>query len=157
MTCVPASSVPISPTSAHFHASGPRLTRNSETICWLPGGKRSVRSMIRSNMFVRRPMGLVATPTRISSEGKKARKRLYATACATMLVRGKTRPNTPKARFARAADAIMVRHYTYAGCSTPETTCWRGEDGHGVPCPYNAKLLRRMTGVEIGLDRTYLL
>ena len=31
---------PPSPTSAHFHASGPRLTRNSDTICWLPGGKQ---------------------------------------------------------------------------------------------------------------------
>ena len=66
-------------------------------------------------MLVRRPIGLVAIPTRMSSEGKNARKRLYATACEIMFVRGKTRPNTPNARFARAAEAIMSRHYTCAG------------------------------------------
>src|SRR5579863_505573 len=85
-------------------------------------------SVIRSNMLVRRPMGLVATPTRMSSAGKKARKRLYATACAIMLVRGKTRPNTQNARFARAAEAIIARHYTYAERWRPETA---GSDCRG--------------------------
>ena len=73
-------------------------------------------------MLVRRPRGLVAIPTRMSSAGKNATKRLYATACAIVFVRGKTRPNTPNARFARAAEAIMSRHYTCAPTHAPVRT-----------------------------------
>src|SRR5579863_5320851 len=114
-------------------------------------------SVIRSNMLVRRPMGLVATPTRMSSAGKKARKRLYATACAIMLVRGKTRPNTPKARFARAAEAIIARHYTYAERWQPETLA----SGIGSSrCQLKSSVARGqrlLLKVKIGLDNQYLL
>src|SRR6202048_3032133 len=114
ITCVPASRVPPKPSSAHFHASGPRLTRNSETICWLPGGRKLVKSEIKSNRLVRPPTGLVATPTAISKVGKNARKRLNAMACEIMLQRGNPLPNMLSARFERAADAIIARHYTRA-------------------------------------------
>src|SRR5258708_9888447 len=111
-TCVPASSIPTNPSSAHFHASGPRLTRNSETICWLPGGRKLVKSEIRSNRLVPAPIGLVARATAMSKVGKNARNRLNAMACEIMLQRGKTRPNMLSARFETAADAIIFRHYT---------------------------------------------
>src|ERR1700732_3526695 len=125
ITCVPASSVPPKPNSAHFHASGPRLIRNSETICWLPGGRKVVKSEIKSNRLVRPPMGLVAKPTAISKAGKKARNRLKAMACEIMLQRGKTLPNMLSARLETAADAIIVRHYT-CGADFPKTHCgWR--------------------------------
>src|ERR1700730_1677116 len=120
MTCVPARSVPPKPSSAHFQASGPRLTRNSETICWLPGGRKVVKSEIKSNKLVRPPMGLVAKPTAMSNAGKKARKRLNAMACEIMLQRGKTLPNMLRARLETAADAIIVRHYT-CGADFPKT------------------------------------
>jgi hypothetical protein len=44
-----------------------------------------------------------------------------------MLVRGNTRPNTPNARFARAAEAIMSGHYTCAGARFPVRTVERAE------------------------------
>src|SRR5882762_508679 len=52
ITCEPASNVPVHPSAAIFHASGPRFTKNSETIVWLPGGKNCVRSSMRSNKLV---------------------------------------------------------------------------------------------------------
>src|SRR6266436_326587 len=141
ITCVPASSVPPRPSNAHFHASGPRLTRNSETICWLPGGRKLVRSEIKSNRLVRRPIGLVANPTAISKVGENARKRLNAMACAIMLQRGKTLPNMFSARFERAADAIISGHYTY-GADFPKTRLTSGHiddsrarRGVDVQCP----------------------
>src|SRR6266403_1699684 len=95
ITWEPASSVPVQPSAAIFQASGPRFTRNSETIAWLPGGKNWVRSAIRSNRLVLPPRRLVASATAISKAGKKARKRLKAMACEIMLHCGKTRANIP--------------------------------------------------------------
>src|SRR5579864_3279102 len=115
ITCEPASSVPPRPSSAHLQASGPRLTRNSDTICWLPGGRKVVKSEIKSKRLVRTPMGLVATATAISKAGKKARNKLKAMACEIMLQRGKTLANMLSARLETAADAIIVRHYTRGG------------------------------------------
>jgi len=34
-----ASSVPVQPSAAIFQASGPRFTKNSETIAWLPAAE----------------------------------------------------------------------------------------------------------------------
>src|SRR5216117_1193041 len=107
MTCEPARSVPVHPTAATFHASGPRFTKNSETIAWLPGGKNWVRSAIRSNRLVLPPIRLVANATAIKSVGKNARNKLKAIGCEVTLHRGNTRVNIPYARRrSRAAKFI---------------------------------------------------
>src|SRR5713226_7482004 len=70
ITCEPASNVPVQPKAAIFHVSGPRFTRNSETIAWLPGGKNRVKSVIRSSRLVLPPIRLVASATATSNAGK---------------------------------------------------------------------------------------
>src|SRR5882762_10153760 len=112
ITCEPASNVPVHPSAAIFHASGPRFTKNSETIVWLPGGKNCVRSSMRSNKLVLPPIRLVASATAISSVGKNARKRLKAIACEIMLHRGNTRANIPYTRRRSPATEIIAGHYT---------------------------------------------
>src|ERR1700692_635804 len=158
ITCEPASSVPPRPSSAPLHASGPRLTRNSETICWLPGGRNVVKSEIKSKRLVRTPMGLVATATAISKAGKKARNKLKAMACEIMLQRGNTLANMLSARLETAADAIIVRHYTRGGdfpkspllaaakelllARTPDA-CRMATPSVGMPaCPFLSELAR---------------
>src|SRR5467141_4092390 len=118
---MPANSIPPKPTNAHFHASGPRFTRNSETICWLPGGRKLVKSEIKSNSAVRPPMGLVAKPTAISRVGKNARKRLKAIACEIMLHRGNTRANTRYILRKISPPESMASHYTCDGYFMPES------------------------------------
>src|SRR6266853_886280 len=120
MTWEPASKVPVHPKAAIFHASGPRFTKNSETIPWLPGGKNCVRSAIRSNRLVFPPIRLVASATAISKAGKNARKRLNAIACEITLQRGNTRVNIPYARPRSRAAKLIGGHYTFDGRSLPE-------------------------------------
>ena len=112
MTCEPASNVPDHPNSATFQASGPWLTRNSETTLWLPGGRNSVKSCTNSSKLALPPMRVVASATAINSAGKKARKRLNAMACEIMLQRGKTRVNRLYPRFTIPAKEIIAGHYT---------------------------------------------
>src|SRR5258705_13974858 len=112
MTWDPASKVPVHPSAAIFHASGPRFTKNSETIPWLPGGKNCVRSAIRSKRLVFPPIRLVASATAISNAGKNARKRLKAMAWEITPHRGNTRANIPYTRLRIPAAEIIARHYT---------------------------------------------
>src|SRR5690348_2024609 len=114
MTCDPASKVPVHPTSASFQASGPLFTRNSETRPWLPGGKSSVKSSIKSKRLVLPPMLLVAKPTIIRRAGKKARNMLNAMACEIMLQRGNTRPSIRNVRLKKRGLEAISRHYTHA-------------------------------------------
>src|SRR5271167_2786076 len=120
ITCEPASSVPAHPTSANFHASGPRFTRNSETIPWLPGGRKAVRSVIRSSRLVRPPIRLVANPTMMSSAGKNARNRLKAIACEIIPQRGNTRVIIRSVRLKREGLEAIARHYTHGRPSAEE-------------------------------------
>src|SRR5271154_1609931 len=113
ITCEPASSVPPHPTSASFQASGPRFTRNSETMLWLPGGKNAVKSVIKSSRLVRPPIRLVANPTMISSAGKNARNKLKAIACETIAQRGNTRATIRNVRPKREGFETIARHYTH--------------------------------------------
>src|SRR5271154_2710640 len=94
MACEPPSSVPVQPTMKNFQASGPRRARNSVTIFWLPGGRKSVKSRMASRSAARLLIQLEAKPTAMSRVGKKARNTLKAMACEIMLHRGKTRPST---------------------------------------------------------------
>src|SRR6266852_1155446 len=120
ITCEPASKVPVHPSAAIFQASGPRFTKNSETIAWLPGGKNCVRSAIKSNRLVLPPIRLVASPTAISRAGKKAKKRLNAIACEITPHRGKTRANIRYARRSNPAVEFIAGHYTCDGHSLSE-------------------------------------
>src|SRR6266853_4965982 len=115
MTWEPASKVPVHPKAAIFHASGPRFTKNSETIPWLPGGKNCVRSAIRSKRLVFPPIRLVASATAINNAGKNARKRLKAMACEITPHRGNTRANIPYTRLRIPAAEIIAGHYTCDG------------------------------------------
>src|SRR5260370_1381059 len=108
----PCSTVPLHPRAAIFHASGPCITKNCETIGWLPGGKNCVKSVMRSNRLVLPPIRLVASATAISKVGKNARKRLKAMACEIMLHRGNTRANIWYARRDNPAAEIIAGHYT---------------------------------------------
>src|SRR6267143_667268 len=112
MAWEPASKVPVHPKAAIFHASGPRFTKNSETIPWLPGGKNCVRSAIRSKRLVFPPIRLVASATAISNAGKNARKRLKAMAWEITPHRGKTRANIQYTRLRIPAAEIIARHYS---------------------------------------------
>src|SRR5712664_378759 len=112
ITCEPASNVPVQPNAAIFHVSGPRFTRNSETMAWLPGGKNRVKSVIRSSRLVLPPIRLVASATATSNAGKNARNKLYAIACEIMLHRGNTRRNVRYTRRNKSAAEIIARHYT---------------------------------------------
>src|SRR4030095_12639773 len=76
MTCEPAMRVPAQPISVHFQACGPRLTRNSETIWRLPGGRYLVKLVMRSSKLVWLPQRLVAMPTANSSVGKKGQEKV---------------------------------------------------------------------------------
>src|SRR5712664_1657110 len=120
MTWDPASKVPVHPSAAIFHASGPRFTKNSETIVLLPGGKNCVKSAIRSNRLVLAPIRLVANATAISNVGKNARKRLKAIACEITLHRGNTRANIPYIRRWSPAAEFIAGHYTCDGHSLSE-------------------------------------
>src|SRR5277367_2861384 len=113
ITWEPASNVPVQPTSASFQASGPRFTRNSETMLWLPGGRNTVKSLIKSKRLVRPPMRLVAKPTRISNAGKNVKNKLNAMACEIMLQRGNTRRNVRNAWPKREEAEAIARHYTH--------------------------------------------
>src|SRR5271170_5101836 len=113
ITCEPASNVPAHPTSASFHASGPRFTRNSDTMLWLPGGRNAVRSVIKSSRLVRPPMRLVAKPTMISSAGKNAKNKLKAIAWESMPQRGRTRATIRIVRLNREGSGTIARHYTH--------------------------------------------
>src|SRR5260370_34729097 len=112
ITWEPASNAPVHPSAAIFHASGPRFTKNSETIAWLPGGRNCMRSPIRSKRLVLPPIRLVANATAISSAGKNARKRLKAIACEITLQRGNTRTNIPYARRRNTAAELIAGDYT---------------------------------------------
>ena len=94
ITCEPPNSVPAHPSSANFHTSGPRRTRKSVTIPWLPGGRNTVKLRIVSSRAVLLPIQLDANHTARSNVGKNARKRLNAIACEITLHRGKTRATT---------------------------------------------------------------
>src|SRR5713226_6428276 len=120
MTWEPASKVPVHPRAAIFHASGPRFTKNSETIPWLPGGKNCVRSAIRSKRLVLPPILLVASATAISNAGKNARKRLNAMACEITLHLGNTRANIPYVRRRSLAPGFIAGHYTYLSVPVSE-------------------------------------
>src|SRR5580692_2313306 len=113
ITCEPASNVPVHPTNASFQASGPRFTRNSDTMLWLPGGRNAVRSVIKSSRLVRPPMRLVAKPTMMSSAGKNARNKLKAIACEIMPQRGNTRAIIRIVRLKREGLEAIARHYTH--------------------------------------------
>src|SRR6266581_32626 len=122
ITCEPASNVPVHPSAAIFHASGPRFTKNSDTIPWLPGGKNCVTSIIRSNRLFPPPIRLVASATAINNAGKNARKRLKAIACETTPHRGNTRANIPYARRRKPAAEIIAGHYTCLSHLVSEVT-----------------------------------
>src|SRR5580704_19248864 len=113
ITCEPASNVPVQPTRASFQASGPRFTKNSETMLWLPGGRNAVRSVIKSSRLVRPPIRLVANPTMMSSAGKNARNKLNAIACEIMPQRGNTRPSMRNVRPMGEGLEAIARHYTH--------------------------------------------
>src|SRR5216683_4084705 len=121
MTWDPASKVPVHPSAAIFHASGPRFTKNSETIPWLPGGKNCVRSAIRSKRLVFPPIRLVASATAISNVGKNARKRLKAMAWEITPHRGNTRANIPYVRRRSPEAEIIAGHYT---CDSHSPSEW---------------------------------
>src|SRR5467141_908734 len=131
MTWEPASKVPVHPKAAIFHASGPRFTKNSETIVWLPGGKNCVRYSMRSNKLVLPPIRLVASATAMNSVGKNARKRLKAIACEITPHRGNTRANIPYTRRRSPAAEIIAGHYTRDG-----------------PCLCEALHVRRLIRIE---------
>src|SRR5262252_3175247 len=99
ITCDPPNSVPVQPTKANFHASGPPRARKSPTIPWLPGGRKCRKLRIVSSSAVLLPIQLEATPTTSNSVGKNARKTLNAIACEIMLQRGYTRPNIRHTRL----------------------------------------------------------
>src|SRR5258707_15679188 len=120
ITCEPASNVPVHPSAAIFQASGPRFTKNSETIPWLPGGRNWVRSVIRSNRLVRPPILLVAKATAISNAGKNARNKLKAIACEMTPHRGNTRANIRYARRMSLAAKFIAGHYTFQDQSLSE-------------------------------------
>src|SRR2546427_3286467 len=111
MTCDPAMMVPAQPSTAHFQACGPRLIRNSETIWRLPGGRYRVKLVMRSRRSVWLPRRLVAMATAMSRVGKKARKRLKAIACESMVQRGKTRPRMRRERLRSDAAESMGDQY----------------------------------------------
>src|SRR5260221_13153460 len=112
MTWDLASSVHVEPTSASFQAPGPCLIKNSERICWLPGGRNFVKSEMKSRRLIRPPNPLVANPTTMSRVGKNARNKLNAMACEIMLHRGNTRANMRYARRNKEAAELIARHYT---------------------------------------------
>src|SRR5882762_7348841 len=120
ITWEPASSVPVHPSAAIFQASGPRFTKNSETIVWLPGGRNCVKSAIRSNKLVFPPIRLVANATAISKAGKNARKRLKAMAWEITPHLGNTRENIPYTRRRIPSAEIIAGHYTCDSRSLPE-------------------------------------
>src|SRR4029077_19288732 len=128
ITCDPARSVPVHPSAAIFHASGPRFTKNSETIAWLPGGKNWVKSVIKSNRLVLPPIRLVAKATAISRVGKNARNKLKAIACEITPHRGNTRANIPYARRRSRAAKFIAGNYTFQGQSCPNGCA----SGYGV-------------------------
>src|SRR5215471_10292625 len=159
MTCDPASSVPDQPSNATFHASGPRFTRNSETMPRLSGGRNSIKSLTISSKLALPPMRVVAKATAINNAGKNARKRLNAMACEIMLHLGKTRVNMPKARFTIGAKEIIcgiipahvVRSQlsdcdkTTARCAVPELRIG------GDPCQCQAGFGHKKRGLRMTL------